>query len=226
MAMTFETLEPVTRRGQVASALRNAIIAGDLIPGAKITESDLATEFGVSRGPIREAIRELINEGLLVQRPYSGTQVSLVEERTIIEAHGLRKVIECYAFKLCWPQRNEEFRKEIIARHKELQRAVVKKRRTEAIRAEIKLHSLPYEFSQNELLLETWRQLAQKIQLGFVVYRLAGGDVGFSRAHDSYVTLALGDDLDAMLVEVQRHIDLGLKTIRTFFRTQINKASR
>ena len=141
--MTFETLEPVTRRGQVASALRNAIIAGDLIPGAKITELDLATEFGVSRGPIREAIRELINEGLLVQRPYSGTQVSLVEERTIIEAYGLRKVIECYAFKLCWPQRNEEFRKEIMPATKSCNAQSRKTHRTEAIRAEIILHSCP-----------------------------------------------------------------------------------
>ena len=73
--------------------------------------------------------------------------------------------------------------------------------------------AVPYEFSTQRTAIRTWRQLAQKIQLGFVVYKLAGGDAGFSRAHDRYVKLALGRSLDAMLAEVQRHVDLGLKTI-------------
>lgn len=217
-AAEFIPLPLITRRTQVADAIRAAIISGALKPGTKVTELELAAQFGVSRGPIREAIRELVEEGLLDSRPYAGTQVSAVDERTIMEAYGLRRVLETYAFRLCWERRDSAYRDAFRRRHDALLTALEEQRIDAEIRAEIEFHSTPYEFSGDELLLRTWRQISQRIQLGFAVYQVARGGPNFRKAHERYVELALGDDLAALVREVERHIDLGLETIRDFFR--------
>lgn len=205
-------------------ALREAIISGGLRPGAKIVELDLSAQFGVSRGPIREAIRELVEEGLLESRAYAGTQVSMVDEAMIIDAYGLRRVLEVHAIKLCWPRRDERFRRSFEDRHRELLLALDKNRFALEIRAEVHFHSIPYEFSGSDLLLKTWRQISQKIQLGFLVYQIARGAPDFRDAHSRYVDLALGDDLPAMIAETERHIDLGLDTIKAFLEEKRKEA--
>jgi DNA-binding GntR family transcriptional regulator len=218
MKNAFQTLPVVTRRIQVADALRAAILSGELPPGAKVTEIQLSADFGVSRGPIREAMRELIDEGLLNSRPYSGTQVSAIEEKTIVEAYNIRKILECYAFRLCWSGRDQTFRQTFANRHKALLRALEKDGVDASIHAEMAFHSVPYELCGNALLLTLWRQLERKIQLGFAVYQVASGGPEYSSAHERYIKMALGDDLDALIAEVENHIELGLETIHNFFR--------
>lgn len=219
-AAAFATLPPTTRRFQVATAIRTAIVSGVLPPGYKVTEQDMASRFGVSRGPIREAIRELVEEGLLENKPYTGTHVSAVGERSVTEAYGLRRVLETYAIRLCWPHRNAAFRRVLTERHTALLHSLRDNRIDLEITAELAFHSTPYEFSADELLLRTWRQISQRIQLGFAVYQIARGGPDFRAAHDRYIAVALGDDLDEAVAEVERHIDLGLETIQAFFRTQ------
>jgi DNA-binding GntR family transcriptional regulator len=65
----------VTRRDAVLSELRNAILTGRLAPGDRIKEVQMAKELGVSRPTLREAIYQLIHEGLLVQEVYKGITV-------------------------------------------------------------------------------------------------------------------------------------------------------
>ncbi|WP_216076103.1 GntR family transcriptional regulator, partial [Acinetobacter baumannii] len=64
-----------TFRAHIVEGLREAILSGDIAPGTPLVETSLAEQFGVSRGPLREAIRQLIDEGLLVTVPYTGTNV-------------------------------------------------------------------------------------------------------------------------------------------------------
>src|SRR6516162_8179993 len=79
----FEAVLPMTRRAQVAETLRNLILSGRVAPGTQLVESRLASRFGVSRGSIREAIWELIDQGLLINRPYAGAFVVSVDEKTM-----------------------------------------------------------------------------------------------------------------------------------------------
>jgi DNA-binding GntR family transcriptional regulator len=62
---TPELTAPSALWENVALRIREAILSGDLAPGAKLIETELADRFGTSRGPIREAIRELAREGLV-----------------------------------------------------------------------------------------------------------------------------------------------------------------
>lgn len=85
---------------QIATALRAEVLAGRLAPGAALREIDLARQFGVSRGPVREALHELIHEGLLAARPAGRVEVAppapaavchlILPVRTSLELFALR----------------------------------------------------------------------------------------------------------------------------------------
>lgn len=78
----------------VADRLRDAILAGELRPGSKLVERDLAERHGTSRGPIREAIRELARQGLVVELPRRGTIVSTLTARDLAEVYAVREALE------------------------------------------------------------------------------------------------------------------------------------
>ena len=81
----------------VSATLRQAIIQGTLASGETIRQDHLATAFGVSRMPIREALRQLEAEGLVEFYPHRGTVVAAVEPKDILELFEIRLLLECHA---------------------------------------------------------------------------------------------------------------------------------
>jgi len=86
--------EDNTLSGQTTSALREAIIKGDIAPGEKLNEPRLAEQFKVSRGPLREAIRRLVAMRLVTHVPHQGATVVTLELSSIIELYEIREVLE------------------------------------------------------------------------------------------------------------------------------------
>jgi len=84
----------------VARTLREAILAGGIRAGASLVEADLADRFDVSRGPIRDALRELAREGLVVSLPRRGTVVSTLSFADIQEVYDVREGLEIAAARL------------------------------------------------------------------------------------------------------------------------------
>jgi DNA-binding GntR family transcriptional regulator len=208
---SIHPLPAITRRTQVVDALREAILSGELPPGTKITELNLVARLHVSRGPIREAIRELIDEGLLVSQPYSGTYVTVIDEKAITEAYGLRRVLEKYAFTLVWPRRDAEFREKLVSRYHALLAAANLGGTAREMKAEMEFHGLAYEYSGDDTLLATWRHVARRMQVGFILHRAMPDGRDSESMHGRYLALALGDDLDLMLQEIDTHLDCGLQ---------------
>jgi DNA-binding GntR family transcriptional regulator len=81
----------------VADGLRGALLDGSIPPGTSLVEADLADRFGVSRGPIRDALRELAREGLVVDLPRRGTVVSTLTFADIREVYAIREGLESVA---------------------------------------------------------------------------------------------------------------------------------
>ena len=211
----FAPAPSATRRDYVAQTLRSAILSGRIAPGTQLVESHFATQFGVSRGLLREAIRELIETGLLVNRPYAGTYVTDIDEETMSDVYEVRRVMEKQAFIRLWPQRDEAFRTEMAARCEALVEAAQSKELHRESAAEAHFHGLVYERCGNKLLLDIWHQLTQKIQLGFTICQLTHAPKpDFAENHRLFLKLATGDDLDALLEELDRHLLRGLATIR------------
>lgn len=93
-----------SRRDRVASAVRDAIISGQLRPGHRLIEMELAAQLGTSRAPIREALRQLEQEGLVVSSPYRGTEVVGVSQDEIEQVLvPIRLTIERFAFQRALP---------------------------------------------------------------------------------------------------------------------------
>jgi DNA-binding GntR family transcriptional regulator len=216
--MTFEPIPAKTRQAHVAEALRDAILNGQLPPGAQVIETQLAAQFRVSRGPLREAMRDLVRSGLLENRPYAGTFVTKADARLVENLYAVRTPLEKLAFELIWPRRDAAFRAELLRRHDELQVAIDEGGPAEQITSEMRFHGLAYEVSGNGVLLEAWRNLADRIRLCFLIHqRSFRPQDAFRGAHDAYLACALGDDLDLMKAEIERHIDKGLETAKAFF---------
>jgi DNA-binding GntR family transcriptional regulator len=214
----FDVVLPMTRRAQVAETLRSFILSGQIEPGTQLVESKLASRFGVSRGSIREAIWELIDQGLLVNRPYAGTFVVSLDEKTMREVYSLRGVLERYCFTQLWPKRDDTFRKQFTLRHKALVKAIRAQKHVDAIKAEMNFHSYPYEFLGDTILLDVWHQLSQKIQLSFVMSQVIVRGIEFIATSESYIGIALGDSLEKMHREIDRHLDLGLIAVKQLMR--------
>ena len=81
-------------RERIVARLRNAIITGDLAAKTRLMEPELARQLGVSRTPLREAIRQLEVEGLLTTIPRVGTFVSEVSARDVEDTYAIRAVLE------------------------------------------------------------------------------------------------------------------------------------
>jgi DNA-binding GntR family transcriptional regulator len=80
--------------------LREAIIAGRLVPGQKVSESEIAGQLGVSRAPAREALAALRDEGLVDIVPQLGTFVTPISEEAVADAVFAREALECAAIRL------------------------------------------------------------------------------------------------------------------------------
>ena len=222
----FESISARTLRAQVAELLRDAILSGRIAPGAQLVEMKLASRLGVSRGSVREAIFELAEQGLLINKPYAGTFVVSIDERAITELYSVRKALDRYAFTLLWPKRDGLFRSELTVRNDAITAAMAAGDRTAAIRAEMRFHSFPYEICGNDLLQELWQQLSHRIQLCFTVSQAVAFGDSFVTENQRFVAIALADDLDAMLIEIDRHLDLGLHVIRELLARRGDAARR
>ena len=104
----LEKLEPRALSRRIVDQLKRVIIAGELRPGDRVLETDLAEQLGVSRGPVREAFRQLEQEGLLISLPHRGTFVATVPEDEIEEVYALRAHLEGYAARRVVAERQDE----------------------------------------------------------------------------------------------------------------------
>lgn len=216
----LETLAKSTLRERIAERLRAAILAGDIPPGTPLVEANLAGRFKVSRGPLREALRQLIEEGLIATVPYTGTHVATLSVDDVGEIYSLRTTLERFAFEQVWTRRDAAFRRELERRNAALLATIDAADDRASIEAELELHGLVYDVSGHRLLQRAWAGLRGRLQLYWAAHHRAHGRRGPRRdAHDSYIRAALGDDLDAMRAEVEHHMRRGKQQTEAFLRT-------
>lgn len=84
-------------REQIRNVLLDRILSGHYRAGERLRELQLAEEFGSSQGPVREALRELAAQGLVVTEPHRGTHVRGITPERAGELHDVRGALECYA---------------------------------------------------------------------------------------------------------------------------------
>jgi len=98
---TRARLTPSTLKSHIFNDLRNAITSGHFKPGERLNESKLAREFGISRIPVREALMQLQEHGLVMNHERRGMFVTLLSDEDVQRINSLRVVLEAEALKLC-----------------------------------------------------------------------------------------------------------------------------
>ena len=206
-----------TLRERLVSVLRRAVLEATLPPGSRLVETKLAEQLGVSRGPLREAIFQLVEEGLLEQTPFRGTVVRSLSVEDIQEIYSFRILLESFAFKLVWDKRTPEYYNTLDSRFRALGYAIYAGDQQQAIRREMDLHGWVYEFSKHRSLIDSWNLLRGRLHFYFTLHQQAHRRAAaLPDAHDKYVELAKGDDLELMLQEVEEHMSRGLGTLEAF----------
>jgi DNA-binding GntR family transcriptional regulator len=93
------TVMQKTKKDAMVELLRDAILSGELQPGERLLQEDLAERFKVSPTPIREAIQQLVAEGVLSHSPYKSVQVAEVRQEEVREVYLIRSVVERLAVR-------------------------------------------------------------------------------------------------------------------------------
>ncbi len=145
--------------------------------------------MGVSRAPLREALRDLVNVGLLFSVPYRGVHVRSITPKDLEEIHSLRVALEQLAFRECWTKRSEAALQDLRERNALLTQTITQ--RTDAnlaIEQELYLHSWCFELSGHALLLQSWERLKPNLHLYFSLHQHAHDRPGpLRQAHDPYL---------------------------------------
>ena len=217
MSRTSPVLKPVednTLRAQVARQLLEMVTGGHYLPGERLTETALAAQLQVSRAPLREAIRELVDRGILVNRPYRGLRVRPVSARDLEELYSMRTALEQFAFSLAWSERSAEALEDLEARYRALIDVQARQDRAAANERELAFHSWVYELTGHSLLLAHWQRLAPLVQIYMSLHHRTHGAHGeFGHMTTRYLELARGDSLDAMHEHIYLHMKQGLASV-------------
>ena len=161
----LQRLVPRPYRRDAADMLRSAILDGTLAAGSPLVERRIAEEMGISRAPVREALRKLEEDGLVLTLPYKGTYVTRVTPKMVDEILSLRTVLEGFAAERALPR----LLAHDVARLTDLQLRMVAAAsgadQDALVELHMAFHRTFYEFADHELLLQFWTTMEGQLRL-------------------------------------------------------------
>ncbi|MBR3624519.1 MAG: GntR family transcriptional regulator [Selenomonadaceae bacterium] len=157
----LDSYEPL--REVVSEALRKAIREGVLLPGERLMEIQLSEELGVSRTPVREAIRKLDQEGYVVMMPRRGAYVASITIRDINEIFEIRRALESLSSSLAAERISADELETLQRLLVEIGRYIKSKDMEKIVETDIKFHDLLYQASRNARLVGIISNLREQL---------------------------------------------------------------
>ena len=161
--LTIEENAYLPLRDVVFQTLRQAILKGELQPGERLMEIKLAERLGVSRTPIREAIRKLELEGLVVMIPRKGAAVANITEKDTKDVLEVRRTLEMFAVEVACDRITQE---QLIQLKEAAKAFEASKGSMDLIRiaeTDMYFHEIIYEATQNERLVQMLNNLRENM---------------------------------------------------------------
>lgn len=151
-------------KDQVKSILIDRMIDGDLAPGDRIKELQVAKELGTSQAPVREAIRCLETLGYVEHIPHVGAMVKTFNQSEIEEAYQVREALEVHSMALIGDSLNELV-KELEAQLMVMQSAIRGNNIRTFTQADNQFHRAIVSYCDNETMLSMWESLKMQVQV-------------------------------------------------------------
>jgi DNA-binding GntR family transcriptional regulator len=204
----------------VTDLLREAILERTLHPGQRIPEAKIATKFGVSRAPVREALAALLQEGL-VHRDDRGVYVTELSKADVDEISSLRLALEKLAVDLVTRNATEDDFEEM---QRNIERTVRAEKPGEASELDLTFHELLVRAARHKRLLNSWVSLKSQIRL--LLYEMDRDDLEFAQhtahAHQEFVNLLRARDRKRSLGLLELHLE---STHKAVLKHHLEKAS-
>ena len=150
-------------RDVVFKTLRQAILKGELEPGERLMEIQLAERLGVSRTPIREAIRKLELEGLVLMIPRRGAEVAKISEKNLRDVLEVRRSLEERASGVAGQRIQEEELETLREAQKEFAAAIAAGDAMEIAQTDEKFHEIIYSGTGNQKLMQILSNLREQM---------------------------------------------------------------
>ena len=150
-------------RDVVFNTLRQAILKGELAPGERLMEIQLAERLGVSRTPIREAIRKLELEGLVLMIPRKGAEVAKISEKSLRDVLEVRRSLEELAIELACQRMTPEEVAELEMKQDLFRDAVLNGRPMDIAETDEAYHDIIYKGTCNDRLIQMINNLREQM---------------------------------------------------------------
>ena len=221
MDMDFEVNmnEYLPLRDVVFNTLRKAILRGELKPGERLMEIQLANKLGVSRTPIREAIRKLELEGLVLMIPRKGAEVAQITEKNMQDVLEVRKALEELSVQLACERITPEQVEEMKMAAEDFRKVLKSGDVTKIAEADVKFHDIIFAATNNQRLITLLNNLREQMYRFRVEYlkqkecypQLLG-------EHDKLIALISGGEVEEACELMGCHIDNQASTVSDVIR--------
>ena len=200
-----EKRAPALRRDQTYKALRDAIQKGELKPGTRLREVEVAQWLGMSRTPVREALSRLEADGLIVNDPHRGMIVTELDRRMVSELYVMRQVLEGTAAALAARHASDE---EIAALREIADRDRGNSEPARLASNNRLFHDALYLCAHNRYLLKTLNTLRESMALlGDTTLALPGRSETALEEHQAIIAAIEGHDPVAAEAAARAHIN-------------------
>ena len=160
---TVKMDEYLPLRDVVFNTLREAILRGELKPGERLMEIQLANKLGVSRTPIREAIRKLELEGLVLMIPRKGAEVAQITEKSLRDVLEVRRALENLAVQLACLRMSPQTLADLKAAARAFEEILGGEDVTAVAEADVTFHDVIYMATDNQRLISLLNNLLEQM---------------------------------------------------------------
>lgn len=150
-------------RDVVFNTLRNAILTGELSPGERLMEIKLADKLGVSRTPIREAIRKLELEGLVVNTPRKGAEVANISAEDLRDVLEVRRSLEVLAISLACDKMTDETLELLYENIDAFKHSIDAKATSDIASVDVTFHDIIYKATGNNRLIQILNNISEQM---------------------------------------------------------------
>ena len=208
-------------RDVVFNTLRQAILKGEFQPGERLMEIQLAQRLGVSRTPIREAIRKLELEGLVVMIPRKGAEVAKITEKNMRDVLEVRLALEKLAIELACQRITDEEIKQLEISSQQFYQTTVSKDLLTMAQADERFHDVIYNATKNKRLIQMLNNLREQMYRYRIEYiKDIETHEGLVKEHEDILQALREKNLEAASAMIQNHIENQTTAISGFIHGQ------
>lgn len=206
--LQMEMDEFLPLRDVVFNTLRKAILTGKLKPGERLMEVHLADRLGVSRTPIREAIRKLELEGLVIMIPRRGAEVARITEKSLRDVLEVRRALDILSVELACERITREDIQRLFEACRAFEQADKGKDASVIAKADVAFHDIIVEAAGNQRLRQLVNNLSEQMyRYRFVYIREESRHDNLVKEHREIYSSIAGKDKERACAAAKLHID-------------------